>query len=58
MFERFMFKKVELWVVLLIVISGTIAALLFGWATLSAATGENLSGRLGHYAHGLSHCVG
>jgi len=45
-----MFKKVELWVVLLMVMFGTIATLLFGWATLSAATGENLSGRLGLYA--------
>ena len=50
MFERLMFKTVELWVVLLIVMFGTITALLFGWAALSAATGENLSGRIGHYA--------
>ena len=50
MFERLMFRTVELWVVLLIVLFGTIAALSFGWAALSAATGENLSGRLGRYA--------
>src|SRR5262249_902127 len=50
MFERLMFKKVELWVVLLIVMFGTIAALLFGWAAQSQATGDMLSGRPGLYA--------
>jgi hypothetical protein len=50
MFERLMFKKLELWVVLLMVMFGTIATLLFGWAAVSAATGDNLGGRLGHYA--------
>jgi hypothetical protein len=50
MFEKLMFKKVELWVVLLIVMFGTIAALLFGWSAQSEATGEMLSGRLGRYA--------
>src|SRR5215472_11496219 len=43
MFERLMFKTVELWIVLLIVMFGTIAALLFGWAV-------QRGGRLGHYA--------
>jgi len=45
-----MFKKVELWVVLLTVMFGTIAALLFGWAAQSQATGDMLSGRPGLYA--------
>ena len=44
MFERLMFKKVELWVVLLIVMFGAIAALSFGWATQDEATGEMLAG--------------
>jgi hypothetical protein len=47
MFERLMFRKIEVWLVLLMAIFGTIAALLFGWA---AQSDEKLSGRLGHYA--------
>ena len=54
MFERLMFRKVELWVVLLMVMCGTIATLLFGWAAQSDATGERLGGRLGAYAQKIA----
>jgi hypothetical protein len=50
MFERLMFKRIELWVILLMVMFGTIAALLFGWAAVNAATRDGLSGELGSYA--------
>src|SRR5215471_14020267 len=43
MFEGLMFKTVELWVVLLIVMFATITALFFGWAV-------QRGGRLGRYA--------
>src|SRR5262252_979589 len=51
MFERLMFKKVELWIVLLIVMFGTIAALLFGWAVQDAIQND---GRLGRYAQEIA----
>jgi hypothetical protein len=49
-----MFRKVELWIVLLMVMCGTIATLLFGWAAQSDATGERLGGRLGAYAQKIA----
>ena len=54
MFERLMFRKVELWVVLLMVMFGTIGTLLFGWVAQSDATGERLGGRLGAYAQKIA----
>ncbi len=44
--ERFLFRKIELWVVLLIAVLGALAAFLYGWAVFHVEHGGSRFGRL------------
>lgn len=54
MLDRLMFKKIELWIVLLLALAGFLGALSFGYVVRHHVLGNNVLGRLGDMAVNLT----
>ena len=52
--ERFLFKKIELWLVLLLLLLGLIGTILFGWMVLYYARGGQKAAPLPEIAHSIA----
>ncbi len=54
MLERILFKKIELWIVLLLVIIAAIITILFGWSVRHYQKGGQRLGSLGHVVESIA----
>ena len=50
MIEKFLFKSIELWIALLMLLFAIIASILFGWVVRHTVAGRNKAGFIGEIA--------